>query len=69
MTHYASIMNKEWKDGGTVDILREMMHLTLSIICKSVLNYDVESETEEVDRALTISQLLKEASNSVRSST
>jgi len=62
-------MNKEWKDGGTVDILREMMHLTLSIICKSVLNYDVESETEEVDRALTISQLLKEASNSVRSST
>ena len=56
MTHYASIMNKKWKDGGTVDILREMMHLTLSIICKSVLNYDVESETEEVDRALTISR-------------
>jgi cytochrome P450 len=56
ITHYASIMNKKWKDGGTVDILREMMHLTLSIICKSVLNYDVESETEEVDRALTISR-------------
>lgn len=31
-------------------------YLTLSIICKSVLNYDVESETEEVDRALTISR-------------
>jgi cytochrome P450 len=30
------------------------MHLTLSIICKSVLNYDVESETEEIDRALAI---------------
>jgi len=56
MTDYASTMNKKWKDGATVDILREMMHLTLSIICKSVLNYDVESETEEVDKALTISR-------------
>lgn len=56
MTDYASTMNKKWKDGATVDILREMMHLTLSIICKSVLNYDVESEPEEVDRALTISR-------------
>jgi cytochrome P450 len=56
MTDYASTMNKKWKDGATVDILRELMHLTLSIICKSVLNYDVESETEEVDRALTISR-------------
>ena len=56
MTDYASTMNKKWKDGATVDILREMLHLTLSIICKPVLNYDVESETEEVDRALTISR-------------
>jgi len=29
MTDYASTMNKKWKDGATVDILREMMHLTL----------------------------------------
>jgi cytochrome P450 len=56
MTDYTSTLNKKWKDGATVDILKEMMHLTLSIICKSVLNYDVESETEEVDRALTISR-------------
>ncbi|MFZ0512052.1 MAG: cytochrome P450 [Candidatus Nitrosopolaris sp.] len=56
MTDYASSMNQKWKDGDTVDMLKEMMHLTLSIICKSVLNYDVESETEEIDRALTISR-------------
>jgi cytochrome P450 len=56
MTDYASTLNMKWKDGATVDILKEMMHVTLSIICKSVLNYDVESETEEVDRALTISR-------------
>jgi cytochrome P450 len=30
-----------------------MMRLTLGIICKSVLNYDVESEAQEVGKALT----------------
>jgi cytochrome P450 len=54
MTDYAASLNQKWKDEDTVDILKEMMHLTLSIICKSVLNYDVESETEEIDRALAI---------------
>jgi cytochrome P450 len=54
MTDYAASLNQKWKNEGTVDILKEMMHLTLSIICKSVLNYDVESETEEIDRALAI---------------
>ena len=34
-------------------ISREMMQLTLSIICKSVLNYDVESEAQQVGKALT----------------
>jgi cytochrome P450 len=30
-----------------------MMRLTLGIICKSVLNYDVESEAQEIGKALT----------------
>jgi cytochrome P450 len=39
--------------GTTVDISEEMRRLTLGIICKSVLNYDVESEAQEVGKALT----------------
>jgi cytochrome P450 len=53
ITDYAVNLNQNWKDGDTVDILKEMMQLTLSIICKSVLNYDVESEAEDVGKALT----------------
>jgi len=54
ITDYATRLNQKWKDGDTLDMLREMMQLTLSIICKSVLNYDVESEAEDVGKALTI---------------
>jgi cytochrome P450 len=53
ITDYATNMNQKWKDGDTLDISKEMMQLTLSIICKSVLNYDVESEAKDVDKALT----------------
>jgi cytochrome P450 len=53
MTDYAARMRDGWKDGSTVDISQEMMQLTLSIICKSVLNYDVESEAQHVGKALT----------------
>ena len=54
MTDYATRICDRWKDGNTVDISEEMMQLTLGIICKSVLNYDIESEAQEVGKALTI---------------
>jgi cytochrome P450 len=55
MTDYASRLRDRWKDGDTLDIQQEMMQLTLSIICKSVLNYDIESEgAKGVGKALTI---------------
>jgi cytochrome P450 len=53
MTEYAVRMCNRWKGRTTVDISEEMMRLTLGIICKSVLNYDVESEAQEVGKALT----------------
>ena len=53
ITDYAARLNQSWKDGDTLDILKEMMQMILSIICKSVLNYEVESEAEEVGRTLT----------------
>lgn len=54
MTDYATRIRDKWKNGDTLDIQQEMMHLTLGIICKSVLNYDVESkEARQVSKALT----------------
>jgi cytochrome P450 len=54
MTDYATSVRDRWKDGDTLDIQQEMMQLTLGIICKSVLNYDVESEEAyRVGKALT----------------
>lgn len=54
ITDYATNMNQKWKDGDTLDISKEMMQLTLSIICKSVLNY----ERETLDRL--VYSLIKE---------
>jgi cytochrome P450 len=53
MIDYAIRFRDRWKNEGTVDISQEMMELTLGIICKSVLNYDVESEAKQVGKALT----------------
>src|SRR5919199_6420294 len=56
MTDYAVRFRDRWKNESTVDISQEMMQLTLAIICKSVLNYDVESEAEQVGKWLTTSR-------------
>jgi cytochrome P450 len=53
MTYYATRVRDRWNDGDIMDISEEMMRLTLGIICKSVLNYDIEAEAQEVGKALT----------------
>lgn len=53
MTDYAIHFRDRWKNEDTIDISEEMMELTLGIICKSVLNYDVESQAKQVGKALT----------------
>jgi cytochrome P450 len=47
MTYYATRMENKWKNGMILDINQEMIELTLGIICKSVLNYDVELEAQQ----------------------
>ena len=56
ISDYASRFGDRWKHGFTVDISPELMRLTLDIICKTVLNYDVESEAQQVGKALTTSR-------------
>jgi cytochrome P450 len=53
MTDYAIRHRDRWKNEDILDISQEMMQLTLGVICKSVLNYDVESEAKQVGKALT----------------
>src|SRR5437867_4417565 len=53
MIDYAMRMAEGWKDGDVFDINQEMMELTLGIICKSVLNYDIKSEAQQVGKSLT----------------
>jgi cytochrome P450 len=56
---YADVMIKQalnvsssWRNGTVIDIHKEMTHLTLAIICKTVLGYDVKPEVDEVGDAL-----------------
>lgn len=57
MTEYAINMCNNWKDGSEIDIHKEMTKVTLSIICKSMMDYDMQSdESEEFGRAFDISK-------------
>jgi cytochrome P450 len=43
-----------WHDGTILDIHKEMTKLTLAIICKTVLGYDIDPEHDEVGDALLV---------------
>lgn len=57
MTKYGLDMCNNWQDGSVIDIHKEMSKVTLSIICKSMMDYDMQSdESEEFGRAFAISK-------------
>ncbi len=53
MTGYAAQMADEWKDGEVRDIDKEMMHLTLQIVGKTLFSANVADEADEVGAAMT----------------
>jgi len=54
MVNYADRMQRErWRDGETFDIAREMMHLTLAIVGKTLFDTETEAEAERVRQALS----------------
>jgi cytochrome P450 len=53
MTAYAARQAARWQDSAQVDIAREMMHLTLSIVGKTLFNADVESDADDIGVALS----------------
>jgi cytochrome P450 len=59
ITAYGRVMAAEarrtasrWTDGETLDVSREMMRLTLSIVGKTLFDADVEDEADEIGAAL-----------------
>ena len=57
MTEYALKMCTGWKDGSTIDIHKEMAKVTLSIICKSMMDYEMDKEeADEFEKAFSISK-------------
>lgn len=52
MTSHAVRMQERWKDGSTLDIHKEMIHVTSEIISKAVLGSDIKAEEDEVAVAM-----------------
>jgi cytochrome P450 len=48
----AARRSESWQDGETQDIWPEMLRLTLGIVGRTLFSADVESETDEIGRAL-----------------
>ncbi|MBK7933729.1 MAG: cytochrome P450 [Acidobacteria bacterium] len=53
MVEYAEQMAASWQDGETRDIDKEMMHLTLQIVAKTLFNAEVEDDADEIGAAMT----------------
>ena len=53
MVEHADRMRQRWVDGTPLDISKEMMRVTLSIVGKTLFDSDVESKADEVGIAVT----------------
>jgi cytochrome P450 len=47
-------LEREWHDGMTYDISREMMELTLRIVCRTLFSHDVRGQTDDVARSMDV---------------
>ncbi len=54
MVDYAQRTVSQWKDGEHHDIHKDMMHITLEIVSKTLFDADVSGEAENVGRALSV---------------
>ncbi len=53
MAQYAERLAGRWQDGARVDVSREMMHLTLAIVARTLFGAGVEDEADDIGRAMT----------------
>ena len=53
MVAHADRMRRRWESGAVVDVSKEMMRVTLSIVGKTLFDSDVESKADEVGVAVS----------------
>ena len=53
MVDHADRLHSRWRDGDTLDVSKEMMRVTLSIVGKTLFDTDVESRADQVGVAVT----------------
>ena len=53
MVEFADKMSNAWSDGEVLDIDKEMMHLTLQIVGKTLFSANVEDDADNVGNAMT----------------
>ena len=53
MVEFADAMSASWEDGDVRDIDKEMMHLTLQIVGKTLFSANVEDDADDVGNAMT----------------
>ncbi len=54
MVEKALGLSRDWKDGQTLDINEEMMHIALAIVGKALCGVNLEDEAADIDSALGI---------------
>ena len=53
MVERTAMLREQWKAGQSMDVLQEMMRLTLAIVAKTLFSTQVDSEADEIGTALT----------------
>lgn len=53
MVRFAARTGEGWRDGATIDMHEEMMHLTLAVVSKTLFDADMESQSDEIGSAVT----------------
>jgi cytochrome P450 len=51
MVSEAARLREGWNDGATVDVAKEMTHVTLSIVCRALFGHSVEDEAATIGAA------------------
>jgi len=53
MVEYAEMMSGSWESGGVRDIDRDMMHLTMQVVARTLFGANVDDEADEIGEALS----------------
>jgi len=58
MVEYTDRMLKHWRDGSQIELDHEMMHLTLQIVGKTLMNMDISQSADRIGKAMDVLQAI-----------